>query len=155
MTLAEWATTLRGMQPVVTRAVVKSCEKTALYGEGRIRRRLSGPVLKRRSGSLRNTTRSKVNVEGKDVRLIFMVGSADVPYGPPHEYGPTAIRAKVAGKPMRFKIDGQWISKYAIVIPGRPFVAPSAAESQKFIEKVTPKILAQEVGAALTKQGAA
>ena len=85
--------------------------------------KLSGQVLKRRSGDL--ATKWDVNRARQGAYKIELGGSK-VPYAAAHEFGVT-IRPKRA-KVLRFQVNGRWVSTRMVRIPARPYFKPGIEE---------------------------
>lgn len=112
-----------------TSGVILAGAKTAaVYGEARIKERLSGVVLRYRSGALRRTVRTEVIPHRDDVEIVFRAGSEKVRYARIHEEG-GVIKAR--NKPyLIFKgKDGGWVAVKEVTMPRRPYMAPSALEA--------------------------
>ena len=90
------------------------------------REKLSGQVLKNRTGTLRRSINAKITV-GTD-SVTGQVGT-NLVYAKAHEFGAT-IEAKRA-KFLAFRgRDGFMIFRKRVVIPPRPFLAPSFRENK-------------------------
>lgn len=108
--------------------VIEGAAKTAaVYGESRIKERLSGAVLNYRGGALRRSVSATIEPHAADVEIIFRAGSDKVPYAGIHERGGVI---KAVRKPyLVFKTDAGWRRAKQVTIPKRPYLKPSAGES--------------------------
>ena len=104
-----------------------------------VRTKLSGQVLKRRSGNLSQHIYAKVEETANSV--TGLVGT-NVPYGRVHEYGyhgPQHVRAftrvvnKIFGKPVNPTVQHVGAFTRNINIPARPFLRPSLEEMRETI----------------------
>lgn len=94
--------------------------RAMLHVEGKVKERFgSQGNVKVRTGNLRRSIKS-----GRR-NMVGWVGT-DVIYAPAHEHGAT-IRPK-RGQWLRFKIGSQWKTVKQVVIPPRPFLAPTLKE---------------------------
>ena len=107
--------------------------QTALVAESGVRLNLSGRVLQRRSGDLIRTVKTSLRGSGAQTVVTLTVGSREAPYAEAHEKG-AKIRPK-NGPYLHFKGGKGWVRVKEVTLPARPFLAPAAAEGQKFMER--------------------
>lgn len=111
-----------------TSGVILAGAKTAaVYGEARIKERLSGVVLRYRSGAGRRSVRSEVIPRSDDVEIVFTAGGEKAPYMPIHETGGTILPRR--GPYLTFKTASGWVSTKKVTMPRRPYMRPSALEA--------------------------
>lgn len=96
--------------------------------KGQIQEKMSGKVLKVRTGRLRSSVTTRVEMQGKDI--LGKVGS-NVVYAPVHEYGATITAKK--GEYLRFQVEGHWVSVKSVKIPRRPIWEPTLKENREKI----------------------
>ena len=121
-----WA---RKFQSAAQRAsqVMREKMQLALFGlESGIKDKLSGKVLKVRTGRLRSSVTSRIEGTGKNI--IGKVGTNFL-YAPVHEYG--AVITPKRGKYLTFQVDGHWVRVKSVRIPRRPIWEPTLKENQK------------------------
>ena len=118
-------------------AMSRACEMLRGYI---VSKKLSGQVLKRRTGRLAGSINKEV-ITKKDV-VIGRVGS-NLKYARIHELGGT-IRP-VRAKYLCFKIDGQFVMAKEVTIPKRPYIAPSMKEYRPQLQKILGQTFWTEV----------
>jgi phage gpG-like protein len=92
-----------------------------------VKKKLSGEVLKVRSNRLRGSiARGPVQGDGKVLQVV--VGT-NVVYARIHEFGGVIVPKRK--KYLRFVVDGKTVFAKRVVIPKRPYIAPSIAEGAK------------------------
>lgn len=91
MTPAEYSAKLRKAQKQIGPAILQECARLAQSGLGAVRRRLTGEVLKYRSGALRRSAdgEAKVISNGWQIELRAGEGPDKVKYARIHEMGGT------------------------------------------------------------------
>jgi len=99
--------------------------------ESGIKDKMSGKVLKVRTGRLRSSVTSRVESAGGDI--VGRVGS-NVVYAPVHEYG--AVITPKRGKYLTFQVDGHWVRVRSVRIPRRPIWEPTLKENQEKIRSL-------------------
>ena len=99
--------------------------------ESGIKDKMSGKVLKVRTGRLRSSVTSRVESAGGDI--VGRVGS-NVVYAPVHEYG--AVITPKRGKYLTFQVDGHWVRVRSVRIPRRPIWEPTLKENQEKIRNL-------------------
>lgn len=119
----------------IRKALLAKVSALTLQLEARVKRKLSGVVLKVRTGRLRRSIFSKTYMDQSMV-VGMVASSGDVRYARIHEYGgktaPHVIRAK-NGKALAFQMGGKqrfaaYVNHPGSVIPARPYMRPSLAE---------------------------
>lgn len=145
-------------------------KQTTVWGVARVKRRLSGEVLRARSRGLRNSVEGELGSQGNNLVIRFSVGNARIKYARIHEFGGTikpknkrflkiplrkgtmpdnltVIRTK---KGKLFLVqpvgDGKRVVKWAILvkqvtIPKRPYFYPSMTETADFLRKGIKQVL--------------
>lgn len=130
------------MPESIRKALLAKVTALTLQLEARVKRKVSGVVLKVRTGRLRRSIHSKFLTDSSMV-VGMVASSADVRYARIHEYGgktaPHVIRAK-NGKALAFQMGGKmrfaaYVNHPGSVIPARPYMRPSLAEMRPQIEK--------------------
>jgi phage gpG-like protein len=107
--------------------ILASAKTAAVYGEARIKERLSGVVLRYRSGALRRTVSSEIIPRRDDIEIVFRAGSEKVPYARIHEEGGVIVPRS---KPyLVFRTAKGWVSTKKVTMPRRPYMRPSASEA--------------------------
>jgi phage gpG-like protein len=96
-----------------------------------VKNKLSGQVLKRRTGRLAGSITSAQKIEGQDV--VGMVGS-NLKYARIHELG-GVIRPKNF-KFLHFVVNGQEIFAKKVTIPKRPYIWSSIEETSSKIANI-------------------
>lgn len=119
-------------------ALDRSVRTSAVYYEGRIKRRLSGEVLRYRSGALRRSVTVKVIARQDDLVIRGSAGGGPerVAYAAIHEFGgmifPRARRflGQRSGRPyLAVPVPGGIRLVRQVRIPSRPYMRPSAVET--------------------------
>jgi phage gpG-like protein len=97
--------------------------------------KLSGQVLKRRTGTLSNSIISKVEEEGGE--LVAKVGSfGGVPYARIHEYGGTYLRHRTNARAGSNASVGTYVT-----MPERSYLRSTLAEQKEAIAKRLGRVL--------------
>jgi len=134
---------LRKMPELIKPALFKGMNEAMILAERESKLNLSGRVLQRRSGRLRNSITHQVKIEGDNV--IGRIGT-NVVYGRIHELG-GEIRPKTA-RALRFQIPGVgWRMAQKVTIPKRPYLRPAIEEN---VSDIT-RILARRIEEAFEK----
>lgn len=116
-------------------ALTKRLTSLALQMQATIKQKLSGQVLKVRSGNLRDSIDYDVQTGATSV-IATIFSNTSVKYGRIHEYGgitaPHVIEPR-AGNVLAFEMGGQTIFARRVnhpgsKIPARPFMRPTLAE---------------------------
>jgi len=99
-----------------------------------VAQKLSGQVLKNRTGTLRRSIAWDVSQDESKI-LGIVYADPSVPYGPIHEYGGEIRVPEVSGKLMVFERDGQTIftrkhKAYTVTMPERSFMRSSLEDRQ-------------------------
>lgn len=132
---------------VVDRAFLRAAGKTALLGQQRMRVRLSGRVLNRRSGKLLATALGVVEAKRTGALITFSAGGGPsrVRYARIHEYG--GIIYPVRRGVLTFKTSRGWVSAKRVRIPRRPFVRPSRDDAAKAFGPLVLREISGTLGA--------
>lgn len=104
------------------------------------RKRVSGPVLNKRSGQLWRSIKSTVIRQGDDYTADVTAGNAAVRYAAIHEFG-----GQINGNPwLTFQVGGGgWRRVASVFIPERPYLRPSVQEAGDLMgERITQAIKA-------------
>lgn len=127
-------------------AMDRATEKLALLGQQRMRYRLSGPVLNRRSGNLMASAIGVVRAQGlgRFIDLRAGGGPGRVKYAAIHEKG--GVILPKSGKHLVFKTARGWVSAKRVRIPKRPYIEPSRNEVAEELEAVLTAELRAAVG---------
>ncbi len=98
--------------------------------------KLSGQVLHKRTGRLKQSMCSKINTVGQDVigRVFPRVGGRFPAYGRIHETGAT-IKPKKK-EYLHFYIGGHWVKVKQVKIPARPYLQPTTEEIKGKIREI-------------------
>jgi phage gpG-like protein len=124
---AEAPQVYRDLSRRTSSVILASAKTAAVYGEARIKERLSGVVLRYRKGNLRRSVTSEIIPRRDDIEIVFRAGSEKVPYPRIHEEG-GIIKAKK--KPyLIFKGKDGWVAVKQVTMPRRPYMTPSALEA--------------------------
>lgn len=145
-------------------------KQTTVWGVARVKRRLSGEVLRARTRGLRNSVEGELGSSGDNLVIRFSVGNARIKYARIHEFGGTikpknkkylkiplrkgmmpnkltVIRSK-SGKllliqPIRGKKRGiLWaVLVTSVTIPKREYFYPSMRETAEFLRKGIKQVL--------------
>lgn len=108
----------------ISKILFKYGSKAATYvGENK----LTNQVLHVRSGNLRRSLLSPSKGVKKSGTKVFV--GTDLIYGRIHEYGGTILPK--AGKYLKFKIGGQFVSVTRVKMPKRPWLKPGVKEYMK------------------------
>lgn len=129
---------LNGTSPKVFTAIRRELEKqTGMLANYVRAEKLSGQVLKNRSGNLRNAVQNDVTASGPILTGIVFVDNT-APYGAYQEYGASIPeRVPVNAKALRWYVGGSPVFAMrakAFVLPPRPFMAPSLTEKSPSIK---------------------
>ena len=142
-TAKQFAAAMRKAPLKVRAAAAQVVTQTALVAESEVRLNLGGRVLQRRSGELARSVRSEQRGSGAKTVVRLIVGGRGVPYAAIHETG-GKIRAKNA-RYLHFKGSLGWVRTEEVTMPPRPFLAPAAAEGQKFMLRRLPLAVADAI----------
>ncbi|MDE2101877.1 MAG: phage virion morphogenesis protein [Patescibacteria group bacterium] len=85
--------------------------------------KLSGQVLKVRTGTLRSSIQVRMNDSVDEIRGDVFT---NLIYAKVHEYGKTITAKNVPF--LKFQVDGRWVQKRQVTIPARPYMAPALRE---------------------------
>lgn len=143
LTAKQFAEAMRKAPLKVRAAAAQVVTQTALVAESEVRLNLSGKALQRRSGELLRTVRSELRGSGAKTVARVIVGGRGVVYARIHEEG-GKIRAKNA-RYLHFKGSLGWVRTEEVTMPPRPFLAPAAAEGQKFMLRRLPAAVADAI----------
>ena len=125
----------RALSQGVADAIEGAAKTSAVYLEGRIKRRLSGEVLRYRSGALRRSVRVEVGPHPDGIAITASAGGGPerVAYAAIHETGGvvTPRTAKYLAVPF---LGGIRFVKQ-VTIPQRPYMRPSAEEAVKVFQR--------------------
>lgn len=120
---------LKKFNKKLTPNLKRGIDKATLRLERHIKsRKLSGQVLKPRTGRLRSSWARKAAVDKPGVGVQGRVGT-NVVYARIHEFG-GVIRPKSSDGWLRFKIGGSWVTVKSVTIPARPYVGPTIREKK-------------------------
>lgn len=107
--------------------ILASAKLASVYGVAQANDRLSGKVLRYRSGAGRRSVRSEVIPRRDDIEIVFTAGGEKAPYMPIHETGGVIVPRS---KPyLVFKTASGWVSTKKVTMPRRPYLRPSALEA--------------------------
>lgn len=128
---------LKKMPELVKPAIYKGMKEGMVLADREARLNLSGRVLQRRTGRLRNSITHDVKIEGN--KVVGRIGT-NVIYGRIHELG-GVIKPRQA-QYLRFNIPGVgWRMAKSVTIPARPYLRPALEDSIKDIgEMITKRI---------------
>ncbi len=145
-------------------------KQTTVWGVARVKRRLSGEVLRARTRGLRNSVEGELGSSGGNLVIRFSVGNARIKYAKIHEFGGTikpknkkylkipkrkgmmpdkltVIKSK-SGKllliqPIKGKKKGiLWaVLVTSVTIPKREYFYPSMKETANFLRKGLKQVL--------------
>jgi phage gpG-like protein len=108
--------------------------------------KLSGQVLKNRTGNLRRATNQRVESEpGKSVTAIVGTGP-NAAYGRTHEFGATIRIPEVKGKLMSFQVGGRRVftmrhRAFTVTIPARSYLRSGLRDKkQSIIARLTTAV---------------
>jgi phage gpG-like protein len=130
---------LEAMPERVRRALVTKVTMLALKLEAKVKQKLSGEVLNKRSGALRRSIFNEVTETGSGV-IGKVASSGDVKYAAIHEFGGTInvpeITAK--GKALAFMRDGKMVfykkvAAHTVTMPERSFLRSSLSDMREEI----------------------
>ena len=160
MTHQQYAHQLRAQLAGVPATVLRAAEQTRAYVEGRIKYRLSGAVLRRQTGDLRQSLVSDAGLTPSGAVVRWRVGEG-LRYARIHEEGGTVLgrpwlripltrgkQDRVPSDVLVFRGGGGYIwrrkrdrsdlialLRRSVRIPARPYMAPSVAEGVPFASK--------------------
>lgn len=129
---------LRKMPDLMVPAVFKGMRKAMLLAEAASKRDyLSGQALRVRTGRLRGSITSAVDIKGDTV--LGRIGT-NVIYARIHELG-GIIMPKTA-KALRFQVaPGEWRTAQKVVMPARPFLRPAIMDRLEDMSRAVGKEL--------------
>ncbi len=145
-------------------------KQATVWGVARVKRRLSGEVLRARTRGLRNSVEGELGSSGGNLVLRFSVGNARIKYAKIHEFGGTIkpknkrflkIPLRKGAMPANLTVirtkkgklflvqsvgNGKKVIKWAILvkqvtIPKRPYFYPSMKETGEFLRKGIKQVL--------------
>jgi len=126
---------LKKMPELVKPAIYKGMKKGMVLADRDARLNLSGRVLQRRTGRLRNSITHDVKIEGN--KVVGRIGT-NVIYGRIHELG-GVIKPRQA-QYLRFNIPGVgWRMAKSVTIPARPYLRPALEDNVKDIGEIITK----------------
>jgi len=126
---------LKKMPELVKPAIYKGMKKGMVLADRDARLNLSGRVLQRRTGRLRNSITHDVKIEGN--KVVGRIGT-NVIYGRIHELG-GVIKPRQA-QSLRFNIPGVgWRMAKSVTIPARPYLRPALEDNVKDIGEIITK----------------
>jgi len=111
--------------------------------------KLSGQVLNQRSGNLKNSGFTEVNVLDEEIEGFVGFGLT-APYAPIHEFGGTINIPAVDGKLMVFQVDGKQIfttrhAAFTVEMSARPYLGPSIDENREGITARLQEAVGEEM----------
>ena len=116
---------LKKMPGLVKPAIFKGMEQAMTLAEREARLNLSGRVLTRRTGRLRNSITHKVKIQGD--KVIGTLGT-NVIYGRIHELGGEIVPKNANA--LHFNIPGVgWRTAKKVVMPARPYLRPALEDN--------------------------
>ncbi len=145
-------------------------KQTTVWGVARVKRRLSGEVLRARTRGLRNSVEGELGSSGGNLVLRFSVGNARIKYARIHEFGGTitpknkrylripkrkgtppsnltVIKSKKGKLLLIQRVKGKnkgilWaILVSSVKIPKREYFYPSMRETGEFLRKGIKQVL--------------
>jgi len=138
---------MQRMKKAIPQASLASMRQATEYLRGYIvKRKLSGQVLKRRTGRLASDIGREEFLIGGGA--VGRVGS-NLKYARIHELGGT-IKATNAPY-LKFLVDGRWIMVEQVKIPARPYIWPSFLESTKKLGDILGKKFIADIAAQGTR----
>lgn len=111
---------IKRMPDLVTPALYKGMKESMLVAEREAKLNLSGRILNRRTGRLRNSITSDVRIAGD--KVIGRIGS-NVVYARIHELGGEIVPRRA--KALKFQIGDKWVTTQKVVMPARPYLRPA------------------------------
>jgi len=117
---------LQGVANGVTPAMVRGVAKGSFRVEATTKGKLSGEVLKVRTGRLRNSVTATAPVVMGDV-VEGRVGT-NVIYARIHELGGEIVPKN--GPYLVFQVSGRWVRTKHVTMPKRPFLQPSLDQNR-------------------------
>ena len=135
--MPQFSAKMRAISARVGEVMLTAAEQGRAYGEGRIKRRLSGAVLRRQGGALRDSIASEVQSAPSRVVIRFRVGDG-LKYARIHEFG-----GVIQGRPwlvFPLRLQGRrgkatWRKVRQVNMPKRPYLLPSVEETAPFVQK--------------------
>lgn len=137
MTYPEFSDAMRRKAAGVGGVMLTAAEQSRAYVEGRIKRRLSGAVLRRQGGALRDSLATEVQSDKARVVVRVRVGDG-LKYARIHEFGGTIQGKPWLVFPIRQRGKGKtkaWAKVRTVTMPERPYVKPSVEETVPFARK--------------------
>lgn len=133
---------LNSMPASVHRSVLRKVTALTFRLETLVKRKLSGPVLKTRSGKLRDSVFRRVTNTSSSIRGEVLAGK-NVPYAAIHEYGGTVPAMTIyprRAQALSFMMNGKrvfakYVNRPQIRIPQRSYMRSSLAEMGPIIRE--------------------
>lgn len=126
--------------PAMTSGVQRAVEQLALKMTGNVKGKLSGEVLKVKTGRLRRSVHYEKDFSAG--KAIAIVGT-DVIYARIHEYGGTIVPK--SAKALRFQIGNNWITCKSVNMPERSFLRSALRELAPEIETTLKNAVTDEL----------
>lgn len=130
----------KALAPKVNSGVQKAVERLAIKMTGNVKNKLSGDVLKVRTGNLRRSVHYEKEF-GQN--KAFAIVGTNVIYARIHEYGGTIV-PKTA-KALKFKIGDRWVITKKVTIPERSFLRTALKELVPEIKATLEKAVGDEL----------
>lgn len=123
---------LRRMPDLMVPALHKGMEEAMILAEREAKLNLSGRILNRRTGRLRNSITHKVKIQGD--KVVGTIGT-NVVYGRIHELGGEIFPRKA--KALKFNIPGVgWRTVKKVTMPARPYLRPALEDNMSEITRI-------------------
>jgi len=123
---------LRKMPDLIVPALRKGTEEAMILAEREAKLNLSGKILNRRTGRIRNSITHKVGIQGD--KVVGKIGT-NVVYGRIHELGGEIYPRKA--KALKFNIPGVgWRTAKKVVMPARPYLRPALEDNMSDIARI-------------------